>query len=226
MEREHLPNTPKKHLETHRSNIAHQKQNLKDGINQLAPSLLHLATGHTESSTQVAMLLGVVAGAALHMGEGGKSLTYILVYILCDQKDPGDTTVWKQQHTIQYSEDTPRVGKIDPHKQTLVNLEYYIHELRNKGHYVAIFIDANQNDILCYRLQGHTDQFKSKTGFNIDGRVDGSLKTFLENTGLSNALNNKHGPETSLRQGNLVLKSEIMCSFHKGSSHTSQQLVC
>jgi hypothetical protein len=60
---------------------------------------------------------------------------------------------------------------------------------------VSIFIDANQNDRRCYRLQGHADHFESKTGFNIDGRIDGSLKMFLENTGLYNALNNKHGSE-------------------------------
>jgi hypothetical protein len=87
------------------------------------------------------------------------------------------------------------VGKIDPHKQTLVDLEYFIHELRNKGHDVAIFIDANQNYRRCYLPQGHKDHFESKTGFNINGKGDGSLKIFLENTGLYNALNNKHGPE-------------------------------
>jgi hypothetical protein len=128
-------------------------------------------------------------------GEGGKRPKYISVYIVCDQKDPGDTTAWKQQHNIQYADDTTRVGKIDQHKQTLVDLEYFIHELRNKGHDVGIFIGANQNERRCYRPQGHTDHFESKTGFNIDGRIDGSLKTFLENTGLYNALNNKHGPE-------------------------------
>jgi hypothetical protein len=74
-------------------------------------------------------------------------------------------------------------------------LEYFVRELRNKGHDVAIFIGVNQNDRWCYRPQGHADHFKSKTGFNIDGRIDGSLKTFLENTGLYNALNNKHGVE-------------------------------
>jgi hypothetical protein len=74
-------------------------------------------------------------------------------------------------------------------------LEYFIHELRNKGHNVAIFVDANQNDRRCYRPQGHAYHFESKIGFNIDGRIDDSLKTFLENTGLYNALNNKHGPE-------------------------------
>jgi hypothetical protein len=62
-------------------------------------------------------------------------------------------------------------------------------------HCVKENIDANQNDRRCYRPQGHVDHFESKTGLHIDGRIDGSLKTFLENTGLYNALNNKHGSE-------------------------------
>jgi hypothetical protein len=73
-------------------------------------------------------------------------------------------------------------------------LEYLVHKLRNKGHEAAIFIDANQNDRWYYRPQGHREHSESKTGFNIDGRINGSLKTFLENTGLYNALNNKHRP--------------------------------
>jgi hypothetical protein len=71
-------------------------------------------------------------------------------------------------------------------------MEYFVQELRKRGHDVKIFIDANQNDRRCYRPQGHTDHFY---GFNIDGRMDGSLKTLLENIGFYNALNNKHGPE-------------------------------
>jgi hypothetical protein len=74
-------------------------------------------------------------------------------------------------------------------------VEYFVHELRNKGHGVAIFVDASQNDRRCYRPKGHTNHSESKTGFNINGRIDGSLKTFLENTGLYNALNNEHGSE-------------------------------
>jgi hypothetical protein len=128
-------------------------------------------------------------------GKGGNRLTYITVYRVCDQKDTGDTTAWKQQHNIQYEDDTARVGKIDRNKQTLVDLEYFIHELRNKGHEVAIFIDANQNDRQYYRPQGHADHFESKTGFNIDGTINGSLKMFLENAGLYNALNNTHGSD-------------------------------
>jgi hypothetical protein len=136
------------------------------------------------------MPLGVAAGVLLHMG--GKGVRNLPI---SQSTDPGDTTAWKQQHNIQYADDIAHVGKIDPHKQTLVDLEYFIHELRNKGHSLAIFIDANKNDRRCYRPQGHTDHFESKTGFNIDGRIDGSLKSCLKNTGLSNALKNNHGQE-------------------------------
>jgi hypothetical protein len=58
---------------------------------------------------------------------------------------------------------------------------------------VDLFIDANQNDKRCYRPKGHDKKFESDGGFNIDGHIDDSLKTFMENTGLVNALNNKHG---------------------------------
>jgi hypothetical protein len=74
-----------------------------------------------------------------------------------------------------------------------VDLEYFVNDLRHKERDVAIFIDAHQNDKRCYGPQGHDKQFESDGGFNIDGRIDGSLKTFKENTGLVNALKNKHG---------------------------------
>jgi hypothetical protein len=72
-----------------------------------------------------------------------------------------------------------------PHKQTLVDLEYFVNDLRQKEHDMAIFIDENQNDRRCYRPQGHDKHFESDGGFNIDGRIDGSLKIFFENTGPS-----------------------------------------
>jgi hypothetical protein len=87
------------------------------------------------------------------------------------------------------------VGSIDPHRQTMVDLEYFIRELRDEGHEVVVFLDANQNESRCYRPRTHDQKFKSDTGFNIDGNIDGSLKTFFENTGLHNILNTKHGDE-------------------------------
>jgi hypothetical protein len=73
-----------------------------------------------------------------------------------------------------------------------VDLEYFVNDLIHKEHDVAIFIDANQNDRHLYRPQCHCKHYKLDGGFNTDGRIDGSLKTFLENTGLYDALKNKH----------------------------------
>jgi hypothetical protein len=111
------------------------------------------------------MALVVDDGATLLMGEGGE-LNYITVYRVWDQNDPVDTTTWKQQHNIQYKDEdedeTACVRKIDPHKLTLVDLEYFVHELRNKEHDVGIFIDANQNSRQDFRPQGHAQHFQSK----------------------------------------------------------------
>jgi hypothetical protein len=35
-------------------------------------------------------------------GKGGKRLTHVTVYRVCDQTGLGDTTAWKQQYNIQY----------------------------------------------------------------------------------------------------------------------------
>jgi hypothetical protein len=78
--------------------------------------------------------------------KGGKRLTYITVYRVCDQTDPGDTTAWRHQYNIKYEDESARIGNIDPHKQTLVDLKYFVKDLRHKEHDVAIFIDANHND--------------------------------------------------------------------------------
>jgi hypothetical protein len=75
----------------------------------------------------------------------------------------------------------------------MVDLEYFVKELRAEGHEVVVFMDANQNESRFYRPQTHDQKFKSDTGFNIDRTIDGSLKTFVQNTGVHNILNTKHG---------------------------------
>jgi hypothetical protein len=87
------------------------------------------------------------------------------------------------------------VGSIDPHRQTMVDLEYFVRELHDEGHEVVVFMDANQNESRCYRPQTNDRKLKSDTGFNIEGTTDESLKIFVQNTGLHNILNTKHGDE-------------------------------
>jgi hypothetical protein len=94
------------------------------------------------------------------------------------------------------------------HRQTMVDLEYFLKDLRDKGHEVVFFMDSNPNESRCYRPQTHDRKFKSDTGFNIDGTIDGSLKAFVQNTGLHNIINTKHGHENvppSMSPGSSVI---------------------
>jgi hypothetical protein len=58
-------------------------------------------------------------------------------------------------------------------------------------------MDAHKNESQCYRPHNHNLKFKSEKWFNIDGTLDGSLKTFVQNSGLHNILNTKHGDENA-----------------------------
>jgi hypothetical protein len=56
-------------------------------------------------------------------GKGSKLITYVSVYRVCNKTNPGDTTAWRQQYQIKHSDESARVGSIDPHRQTMVDLE-------------------------------------------------------------------------------------------------------
>jgi hypothetical protein len=55
------------------------------------------------------------------------------------------------------------------------------------------------------RAQNHDHKYKSKNGFHIDGSINGSLATYIQNCGLSNILAERHAksgaeiPNTHLR---------------------------
>jgi hypothetical protein len=66
----------------------------------------------------------------------------------------------------------------------MVFLQYCVQELQDDGHELVIFMDANQNESQWYRPQNHNLKLKSEKAFNIDGAIDGSLKIFVQNTGL------------------------------------------
>jgi predicted AAA+ superfamily ATPase len=53
---------------------------------------------------------------------------------------------WKQQHNIYYEDKVASTGNIYTHKQTVVDLEYFVNDLRNKEHDMAIFIDTTQHE--------------------------------------------------------------------------------
>jgi hypothetical protein len=118
------------------------------------------------------------------------------------QSDPGDTTASKQQQCIQYADDELWSYVLDPHKQTLINFQYFVQELQQEGEEVILFLDANQDDQHTYRPQEHNECFKTRSGSHVDINIDGSLRTFMANCGLTNALMDVHAeqvPNTYIR---------------------------
>jgi hypothetical protein len=53
-----------------------------------------------------------------------KKITLISAYRVCKQTNPGDLTASKQQHGIMYEDEELRPYIVDPHKQTIIDLQY------------------------------------------------------------------------------------------------------
>jgi hypothetical protein len=126
----------------------------------------------------------------------------INAYIVCSQRDPVDTTVSKQQQFIQYVDDELRPYVLDPHKQTLIDLQYLVQELQQEGEEVILFLYADQDYQQVYRTQECNECLKTKSEFHVDGSIDGSIRTFMTNCWLTNALTDVHSeqvPNTHVR---------------------------
>jgi hypothetical protein len=135
-------------------------------------------------------------------GKGNTHITVINGYRVCSQRDPGDTTASKQQQCIQYADDELRPYVLNPHKQTLIDLQHFVQELQQEGDDVILFLDANQDEHHIYRSQEHNECFKTKSIFHVDGSIDGSLSNFMVSCGLTNALTDVHSeqvPNTHVR---------------------------
>jgi hypothetical protein len=121
-------------------------------------------------------------------GKENKHITLINTYRVCSQRDPGDTTASRRQQCAQNADEELRPYVLDPHKQTLIDLQYCVQELLQGGDEVILFLDANQEKYQPYRPQDHDVCFKTKGGFYVDGSIDGFLRSFMTNCGLTNAL--------------------------------------
>jgi hypothetical protein len=118
----------------------------------------------------------------------GKKMTIISAYIVCKQTNPGDLTASQQQLGIMYEDEELRPYLVDPHKQTIIDLQYHIEILKSNGNEVLILMDANQAEEQVYKAQTHNEKFLTQKGFHVDGSIDGSLQSFIQNCGLINVL--------------------------------------
>jgi hypothetical protein len=89
-------------------------------------------------------------------------MTVITAYHVCKQHEPGQKTAYMQQHTLQYADEDLIPFIIDPHRQTIIDLEHFVQELKDKGRYVLIFIDSNEDEQHQFQEQGHDLQIATK----------------------------------------------------------------
>jgi hypothetical protein len=82
---------------------------------------------------------------------------------------------------------------VDPYKQTLIDLQYHVEKHKPDGHEVLIFMNANQAEEQVYQAPTHNEKLVTKKGFHVDGSIDGSLQSFIQNCGLVNVLQRMHG---------------------------------
>jgi hypothetical protein len=119
-----------------------------------------------------------------------KLLTIVSAYRVCDQTNPGNTRASAQQYKIQYEDKELRPFLLSPHRKTLIDLEYFVKDLKDANHEVLIFMDANENDTHQFKAQTQTHdvKFVTKNGFHVNGSSDGLLNTFMRNCGLINVI--------------------------------------
>jgi hypothetical protein len=61
---------------------------------------------------------------------------------------------------------------VDPDKQTFIEFQYFMEELKENGHEVLILMNANQLEEETYQPQTHNITLVTKKGFHIDGSID------------------------------------------------------
>jgi hypothetical protein len=135
-------------------------------------------------------------------GEDGKRTTVVYAYQVGNQHQPGALAASQQKYRIQYQDERLRTYILDPHRQTMIDLEYFSKPLQAKCHDIALFIDTNEGIEQRFQPQGQKVAFKTDHGFHVDGRIDRYLRTFMENYGLVNIIAEMHGldlPKTHIR---------------------------
>jgi hypothetical protein len=81
---------------------------------------------------------------------------------------------------------------VDPHSQTLIDLQYFVEKVKSTGHEVLILMDANRAEEQTYQPQYHNITLVKEKGFHVDGTIDGSLQSFMQKCGLINILRQMH----------------------------------
>jgi hypothetical protein len=79
-----------------------------------------------------------------------------------------------------YEDEHMRPYLVDPHKQTLIDFQYFVEKLKAHGHEVLILMDANQAEEQTYQPHDNNIKLVRKKGFHVDGTIDGYLQSLTQ----------------------------------------------
>jgi hypothetical protein len=106
-----------------------------------------------------------------------------------------------------YADEELHPFMMNPHHQTMIDIQYFVQDLQEKGHEIIVMIDANQPEGQYYHSQLHNEKIRTAQGFHVDGSIDGSIQTFMSKYGLENALTLMHDgvvPNTPMRSSSQI----------------------
>jgi hypothetical protein len=91
------------------------------------------------------------------------------------------------------SEDEAKGIPIDPHRQTIRDLQICIQSYQQQGFLIFLLLDSNQDDLHFFQQQDIMTKVCTPLGLNYDRKIYGSIATLLEACNLVNIHKLKHG---------------------------------
>jgi hypothetical protein len=123
-------------------------------------------------------------------------------YRVCNQTNPGAMAASNQQNGIMYADEELHSFMMNPHHQTMIDIQYFVQYLQEKGHEIIAMIDANQPEGQYYQTQFHNKKFRTAQVFHVDGSSDEFIQNSMSKCGLNNAITLMHErvvPNTHMR---------------------------
>jgi hypothetical protein len=77
-------------------------------------------------------LMGCGRWSYVCLGKNDKKYAIVTVYRVGHNLNAGDATAFQKQFRTQYADETARV-ETNPHKQSMIDLEYFMEELKTDG---------------------------------------------------------------------------------------------
>jgi hypothetical protein len=191
------------------------RQGYKDALNKLYAAFHHTFSSSSEISSSCHKRGGTAISATnrwthrVHLsGEdstGGGRWSYFTLlgkdnnmivfscYLVCPRPPPSKIgSAYYQQSRIMESEEKSMGIPINPHRQTMRDLQIFIQGYQQQGYFIFLIMDGNQNDSHVFQPQDIHNRVHTPLGFNYDENIDGSIATLADSCNLVNIHKLKH----------------------------------